>query len=267
MRTASKRWKRRFVFSRRSRSQSEFRRKPTDLVLLTNGRGGMARLCVDLGRVNSKYDCVLGANLHPTVPVDRHVFAKRIRVWVNADGFITPLDFQNLAAFEADRRRFGDLSRTRAMARRLKLKCARKCWKAETQRCFRFSRPTAARATGKQLPDDADVRLTVRVDIEDRSFHAETKRNGGADYHFSTNTHPLEIREASKPETRNLIGFAFTPANDRQLRVFADAGEYHPQPEWSENIRTPWNRRAGRSAAGMLTARVGLICRCPKARA
>src|SRR6185295_3004879 len=70
-----------------------------DLVLLTNGRGGMARLCVDLGRVKSKYDCVLGANLHPTVPVDRHILAKRIRVWVNADGFITPLDFQNLAAF------------------------------------------------------------------------------------------------------------------------------------------------------------------------
>src|SRR5204863_8343788 len=54
--------------------------RASDVVLLTNGRGGMARLCVDLGRVKSKYDCVLGANLNPTVPVDRHVFAKRIRV-------------------------------------------------------------------------------------------------------------------------------------------------------------------------------------------
>ena len=33
----------------------------------------MARICVDLGRVNSKYDCVLGANLDPTMPVDRHI--------------------------------------------------------------------------------------------------------------------------------------------------------------------------------------------------
>ncbi|MFN7138491.1 MAG: amylo-alpha-1,6-glucosidase, partial [Limisphaerales bacterium] len=47
------------------------------LVLLTNGIGGMARLCVDLGRIKSKYDCALGANLHSTLPVDRHVFAKR----------------------------------------------------------------------------------------------------------------------------------------------------------------------------------------------
>ncbi len=61
----------------------------------------MARICVDLGRVNSKYDCVLGANLNPSVPVDRHIFVKRIRAWVNADGFLSPLNLKNLAAFEA----------------------------------------------------------------------------------------------------------------------------------------------------------------------
>ena len=68
--------------------------------MLTNGLGGMARICVDLGRVNSKYDCVLGANLNPDFPVDRHVFVKRLRVWVNADGFLSPLDFKSLASFE-----------------------------------------------------------------------------------------------------------------------------------------------------------------------
>jgi hypothetical protein len=71
----------------------------SDLVLMTNGRGAMARMCLDLGRVNSKYDCVLGANLHPSLPVDRHILAKRIRVWINADGFITPLDFRSLSVF------------------------------------------------------------------------------------------------------------------------------------------------------------------------
>ncbi|MDQ6630927.1 MAG: alpha-amylase family glycosyl hydrolase, partial [Verrucomicrobiota bacterium] len=72
----------------------------SEMVLLTNGIGGMARMCVDLGRVNSKYDCLLGANLHPTLPTDRHIFAKRVRVWVNADGFITPLNLQSLDSFE-----------------------------------------------------------------------------------------------------------------------------------------------------------------------
>src|SRR5262249_14540208 len=70
------------------------------MVLLTNGRGGMARLCIDLGRIRSKYDCALAANLNPEFPVDRHVFAKRIRVWVNANGFITALNLLNMVSFE-----------------------------------------------------------------------------------------------------------------------------------------------------------------------
>ena len=221
--------------------------KPSDLVLLTNGRGGMARLCVDLGRVNSKYDCVLGANLNPAVPVDRHVFAKRMRVWVNADGFITPLDFQNLAAFEASPTLWKFVANA-GDGQTVEIELRAEMIDGQNTVLFQFSRPTEARATGKQLPADADVRLTVRVDIEDRGFHGETKRNGGADYHFATNTHPLERRARSDAPYQ--AGFAFTPAADRQLCVFADAGEYHPQPEWCENIPHPIEQSRGLMGSG-----------------
>src|SRR5262249_10225194 len=70
-------------------------------VLLTNGRGAMSRIAVDLGRVTSKYDCLLGANLHPEVPCDRHVLVKRFRAWLNADGFITALDGECSLGVEA----------------------------------------------------------------------------------------------------------------------------------------------------------------------
>jgi hypothetical protein len=74
---------------------------PADsIILLTNGRGGMARLAVDIGRINSKYDCALGANLNSEFPVDRHIFVKRLRVWISADGFITALNLQNLASIQ-----------------------------------------------------------------------------------------------------------------------------------------------------------------------
>jgi starch synthase (maltosyl-transferring) len=238
----------------------------SDLVLLTNGRGGMARLCVDLGRVNSKYDCVLGANLHPTLPVDRHVLAKRIRVWVNADGFITPLDFQNLVAFDAGPPAVWSFVANAGDGRTVEIELRAEMVEGRNTTLFHFSRPTEARATGKQLPSDADVRLTVRVDIEDRSFHAETKRNGGAEYHFGSNVHPLP-RSSRREEahssafqsdqslltsaaTKKLMGFAFTPAADRQLRVFSDAGEYHPQPEWCENIAHPVEQSRGQTASG-----------------
>jgi predicted glycogen debranching enzyme len=219
----------------------------TDLVLLTNGIGGMARLGVDPGHVSSKYDCVLGANLHSGVPVDRHVFAKRIRVWINAGGFISPLNFQNLAAFEA-----GPPARWRFVANAgdghtVEIEMCAEMVAGRNTTAFRFLRKASAPGGGNPLPGDVDVRLTVRVDIEDRNFHSETKRNGGADFHFSSNT--VEIQN-SKSEKQNALGFAFTPAPDRQLYVVADAGEYYSQPEWSENIPHPVEQSRGQAGAG-----------------
>ena len=211
-----------------------------DLVLLTDGIGGMARLCVDLGHIRSKYDCVLGANLDPRVPVDRHVFVKRIRVWVNADGFITALNLENLAAFEAGPPAVWQFIAQAGNGRTVEIELTAEMIAGRNTTLFHFRRPTEYKATGKQLPAGADVRLTVRCDIEDRNFHSETKRNSGADYHFSSNTRSLE----QKP------GFAFTPAADRQLRVIASAGVYHPQPEWCENIPHPVEQTRGQTGSG-----------------
>jgi len=216
--------------------------RATDVVLLTNQRGGMARVCLDLGRVLSKYDCVLGANLHPDLPVDRHVLAKRIRVWVSADGFISPLDFRSVASFTGGPIATWEFVASAGDGRTVEIRVTARMLNGQNATVFQFSRPTAALATGKQLPSTADVRLTVRVDIEDRNFHSETKRNGGADFHFSSNVRPLSADKQ--------VGFGFTPAADRQLRVFADAGRYHPQPEWSENIPHPVEQSRGQVGAG-----------------
>jgi starch synthase (maltosyl-transferring) len=221
--------------------------RPDDVVLLTNGIGGMARMCVDLGRVKSKYDCVLGANLHPTLPVDRHVFVKRVRVWVNADGFLSPLDIQGLGSFRAGPVATWNFVANAGDGRTVEVEMRAEMVEGRNTTVLHFCRPTAARATGKQLPADADVRLTVRVDIEDRSFHSQTKRNSGTEHHFAT--HTSELRGPNF-ELRNGCGFAFTPAADRQLRVFADSGVYHPQPEWSENIAHPWEQNRGHEGSG-----------------
>jgi predicted glycogen debranching enzyme len=219
---------------------STFNLQPSTLVLLTNGIGGMARLCVDLGRVNSKYDCVLGANLNPKVPVDRHIFVKRIRVWVNADGFLSAVDLKNLASFKPGSPAVWKFVANAGDGRTVEIELRAKMPVGKNATVFQFSRPTEKGAHGKQLPAHADVRLTVRFDIEDRNFHSETKHNGGADFHFSSNTHPLDKK----------IGFEFTPASDRQLRVFASDGKYHPQPEWCENIPHPVEQTRGQVGSG-----------------
>src|SRR5208282_5650894 len=56
--------------------------------------------------------------------------------------------------------------------------------------------------------------------------------------------------EGWKLKMNNCTGFEFTPAGDRQLRVFADVGEYHPQPEWCENIQHPVEQTRGQTGSG-----------------
>jgi len=213
---------------------------PDAVVLLTNGRGGMARMGVDVGRVRSKYDCVLGANLHPDIPVDRHIFVKRIRVWVNAGGFITALDATNLTTFTAGPPARWHFAANAGDGRVAEIEMTAEMPMGRNTTEFRFRRVTTESTPGKQLPEVAAVSLTIRLDIEDRNFHSETKRNGGAEYHFGTNTRPLPDR----------VGFAFTPAADRQLHAVANMGVYHPQPEWCENIPHPVEQSRGQTGSG-----------------
>ncbi|MGC8743616.1 MAG: amylo-alpha-1,6-glucosidase [Verrucomicrobiia bacterium] len=218
----------------------------SSIILLTNRSGAMARICVDLGNIISKYDCVLGANLHPEYPVDRHIFIKRIRLWINADGFLSPLNYENLAGFipssPAKWRFIANAGDGRAVEVCLSV------WMIEGKNAvvFRVCRSPHRPSIGKELPEDSDVRLTVRFDIEDRNYHTETKYCDAADYHFKSNIREFELTLDNKKYT----GFEFTPDKERQLRVFADCGVYHPSPEWSINIPHPLEATRGMIASG-----------------
>lgn len=205
--------------------------------LLTNGRGGMARLRVDLGSIVSKYDCLLGANLHPRVPSDRHILAKRARCWVNADGFITPLDRRNLVSFHP-----GPPARWRFRAnagdgRIVTIDLAADMLDGRNTTVLRFSRPKLP-PDERELPERCRVHVVARVDIEDRSFHHETRRTPDSERHFAANTGALKN------------GFVFTPAPDRTLRVTADAGRYHHAGEWSMHIEHPIEASRGLASIG-----------------
>jgi starch synthase (maltosyl-transferring) len=193
------------------------------VVLLTNGIGGMARLGVDFGSIRSKYDCALGANLHDTLPVDRHVFVKRVRLWCSADGFVAPLNANNLVAFAPGPPARWSFVANAGDGRSVPIEVTADMPAGHNTTVFHLSRPAALPPTGRELPPECDVRLIVRVDIEDRNFHSETQRNGGSEHHFSAHCH----------RHSHGIGFAFTPAPARQLHVVADSGHYHHDEEWS----------------------------------
>ncbi|MFZ1376698.1 MAG: amylo-alpha-1,6-glucosidase, partial [Geothrix sp.] len=209
------------------------------LALLTNGRGGMARLHADLGAIASKYDCLLGANLHPSAPSERHVLAKRLRAWVNADGFITPLDGHNLVSFEAGASARWLFRASAGDGRRVEL-----CLEAEMPLdhnavVLRWSRPANA-GVDTDLPLGHSVRVTLRLDLEDRSFHGETRLDAAAENHFLTHTKALPDR----------VGFRFEPAPDRHLEAWVDTGIYHPQPEACRGIPHPVEGSRGLTDSG-----------------
>ena len=102
---------------------------------------GWRVIYVDLGRVNSKYDCVLGANLHPGMPVDRHVFVKRMRVWANADGFLSPLDAKNLVSFDAGPPAVWQFVANAGDGRTVEIELRAEMLQGKNTTVFHFSRP------------------------------------------------------------------------------------------------------------------------------
>lgn len=196
---------------------------PESLALLVNGRGGMARIHMAPGVVTSKYDALLAANLHPSAPCDRHVLAKRVRLWVIADGFLTTLGSENLLSFEPGPPAVWRFAANAGDERRVAIRMVAFMREGENATVLRFEREAESPDLGTVLGPSGAVSLTVRIDLEDRGFHAETHRNEGSEHHFASNVHHRTGEQ----------GFFFSPAPDRKLRVVSDSGSFHPEPEWT----------------------------------
>ncbi len=202
------------------------------MVLLTNGRGGMARFCVDLGLIQSKYDALLAANLHATLPVDRHVMIKRMRAWINVNGFLTPLRAEHLVGFSPGECPLWKFRAPAGDGRNINLELQM------NMPALRNAVRMVWQVTGAGPADQAD--LVIRFDIEDRNFHSETQRNPGAEHHFRANCRSLP----------HGVGFEFGPVPERTLRVLSTSGAYWPGEEWCQQISHPLEVSRGQVGAG-----------------
>ena len=123
---------------------------------------------VDLGRIDSKYDCALGANLNAEYPVDRQVLAKRLRVWIDADGFITALNLQNLASFQIGQPAVWNFAAEAGDGRTVELEMTADMLEGSNTTVFRFARVAATREA--DLPEESVMdRVYVVVCLGDRS--------------------------------------------------------------------------------------------------
>jgi len=110
----------------------------------------------------------------------------------------------------------------------------------ENATMLEFRRADRVPVKGSALSPSKTFSLTVRVDLEDRSFHSETKLDEGYERYFEANT----------KEVDGAAGFVFEPAPERRLEVRASSGKYHPEIEWCRGIKHPVEECRGHSEGG-----------------
>jgi len=204
-------------------------------ILLTNGRGAMTHLPLRWGTLESKYDALLAANLHPDYPVDRHILWRDCRLWLVCRGYSQAIDATCLAGAEtlgprAARWHFrvpAGLGRIADLTLMVTLH-------ADLNRIsLRLARPAAPPDSTE--PEGA-VRIIIRPDLEDRNAHHVTKAYTGPEYAWPAACRPL-------PD-----GFAFEPDPARCLFIQASGARFTREPEWQYMRHHPLEAERGLEA-------------------
>ena len=187
----------------------------------TNGRGAMMRANAHWGKIESKYDGLLGANLNPNCPDDRRMMLIRCRTWIVFQGYSQEISIDCLKrfSFDYDSECCWEFAVPTGQGQHLNLLIRARMLKNRNQVMMSFQR---IEGTGTQgvLPDNLPVRLIIRPDVDDRNFHHTTKAYTGPEHQW-----PSKTSAASN-------GFTFTPEPNRTLHMIARNGKFVWEPEW-----------------------------------
>ena len=206
------------------------------MVLSTNGRGGMMRVPVVWAEVRSRYDALLAGNLSPVYPEDRRIMLTRCRAWLVFQGYSQDITIDRLQAFHLGENT--GLWRFRVpfgYGQSVFLDIHAEMIPGQNAVRLIFRRLPCTHAENC-LADGQAVQLIIRPDIEDRSFHEDTKAFLGPERDWPAAMHP----EAD--------GFTFAPNQERQLHVTVSAGSFQPEPEWQYMVHHPVEAERGLDA-------------------
>ena len=187
----------------------------------TNGRGGMLRIPVSWGRLTSRYDSLLAANINPDIPEDRWIMFSRCRAWLVFQGYSQALNADCLEAFAVDDDTGGTWHYHIPTGQGQDVLVTLGLDMVPDENLIRltvYRRPDGG-AAGR-LEDHKPVELILRPDIENRNFHQTTKAYLGAE-----NEWPRKVTAIER-------GFQFTPDSSHHLRMQVSDGEFALEPEW-----------------------------------
>ncbi|MBN1671971.1 MAG: glycogen debranching enzyme N-terminal domain-containing protein [Kiritimatiellae bacterium] len=201
----------------------------------TNGRGAMAQVRGNWAEIRSQYDCLLGANLDPDYPVDRHIMLTRCRAWLVRQGYAHAVNLECLDAFgvDEDRAVHWEFALPAGQGEKAPLRIRLKMHEGRNAIELAFHRPHRKRRTGRWVADSTPIQLIIRPDIEDRNGHGKTKAYTGPESAW-----PGAVTVEEK-------GFVFAPAAERRLRLETPAGTFTPEPEWQYMVGHPEEAERG----------------------
>lgn len=189
--------------------------------LQANGRGAILRPCVEPNAIRSRYDAVLLGNLSPEFPENRHIMLRRFRMWAIYQARTQEFGTDCLKDFYISADGGGVWKYKLPIGNGLFIDATVKLEIIPGANAVMFTlRREIQRHKTCRLCNDLPVKMIIRPDIEDRSFHYETKASMGPE-----KTWPGMVRGEEK-------GFEFTPASDRILRLHSSKGCFRNAPEW-----------------------------------
>lgn len=204
-------------------------------LLGTTQRGGMMRAAAWWGRLDSRYDGFLGANMDPRLPENRWMVLARCRIWAIYQGYSRELTADCLETFSFSYDQGGKwrfhvpTSEGKYYALELYLSIDPQ----ENLVRMTLVRSPANPNVPAFLNDDREVSLIIRPDVEDRSFHEPVKAFAGPEKDWPAAIRPLKN------------GFVFTLASQKQLGVFISRGKFVPAPEWQYMVHRPLEAQRG----------------------
>jgi len=206
------------------------------LLLDTNARGGMMRANVSWGKLNSRYDALLAANLHPDYPVDRHIMLTRCRAWVLYQGYSTPLSHKYMLHFRQCADSSGEwlFKLPTGLGKSVLIQANIRMITNKNVVVLTFVR----KETNENcyLASSIPIKLIIRPDVEDRSFHEVTKASLGPEQTWAGAVKKIEN------------GFEFAPQQERCLHLETSKGEFFIENEWQYNVHRPLEDTRGLEA-------------------
>ncbi len=213
-------------------NRKEIRKTPM-VFLATNGRGAMSRSLLSWGELRSRYDALLAANMNPQYPENRQVMFTRCRGWIVHQGYSYEISIECLEKFYFEQNTgHWQFYIPTGKGTHIQLTITVEMIANENSVRISFLRHPKADIADR-LEDGTPVRLILRPDIEDRSFHDVTKAYAGPENHF---------RNSVAFQTN---GFDFAPSPPRRLTLSVDDGRFVPEPEWHYMIFRPLEAERG----------------------